>query len=45
MRTLLVKYSAGPLPEGCEPLLLMSMSEFLRFIAFQVDYGISVGTA
>jgi hypothetical protein len=25
MRTVPVKYSAGPLPEGCEPLLLMSM--------------------
>src|SRR5579884_1667507 len=24
-RTLPVKYSAGPLPEGCEPLLVMSM--------------------
>src|SRR5215216_6726967 len=25
MRTVPVKYSAGPLPEGCEPLLLMSI--------------------
>jgi len=25
MRTAPVKYSAGPLPEGCEPLLLMSI--------------------
>src|SRR5438093_13281158 len=25
MRTVPVKYSAGPLPEGCDPLLLMSM--------------------
>src|SRR5262249_53092245 len=25
MRTAPVKYSAGPLPEGCEPLLVMSM--------------------
>src|SRR5260221_13157352 len=29
MRTVPVKYSAGPLLEGCEPLLLMSISEFL----------------
>jgi hypothetical protein len=28
MRTVPVKYSAGPLLEGCEPLLLMSISEF-----------------
>src|SRR2546425_6441304 len=26
MRTVPVKYSTGPLPEGCEPLLLMSIS-------------------
>src|SRR5207302_5778530 len=25
MRTVPVKYSDGPLPEGCEPLLLMSI--------------------
>src|SRR5215472_12515665 len=25
MRTVPVKYSSGPLPEGCEPLFLMSM--------------------
>src|SRR5437016_5137463 len=29
MRTLPVKYSAGPLAEGCEPLFLMSIFEFL----------------
>src|SRR6266571_8884918 len=29
-RTVPVKYSAGPLLEGCEPLLLMSISEFLQ---------------
>src|SRR5882724_4148581 len=33
MRTAPVKYSAGPLPEGCEPLLLMFISEFLHLIA------------
>ncbi len=26
MRTVPIKYSAGPLAEGCEPLLLMSIS-------------------
>src|SRR5581483_11363185 len=26
MRTVPVKYSAGPLPEGCEPILLISIS-------------------
>src|SRR6266567_3564690 len=30
MRTVPVKYSAGPLPEGCEPLLLSSIPEFLH---------------
>src|SRR5438270_6883652 len=30
-RTAPVKYSAGPLPEGCEPLRLISMVPFLRF--------------
>src|SRR5205809_7863224 len=29
MRTMPVKYSGGPFPEGCEPLLLSSISEFL----------------
>src|SRR5215213_5768294 len=28
-RTLPVKYSAGPLPEGCEPLRLISIVPFL----------------
>src|SRR5665811_1509091 len=31
-RTVPVKYSAGPLPEGCEPLRLMSISEFLHLV-------------
>src|ERR1019366_2730236 len=30
-RTVPVKYSAGPLPEGCEPLLLISISELFLF--------------
>src|SRR6266568_8741536 len=30
MRTVPVKYSSGPLPEGCEPLLLSSISEFSK---------------
>src|SRR5437867_13088667 len=34
MRTLPVKYSSGPLPEGCEPLLLSCISEFLHLIVF-----------
>src|SRR6266540_2123616 len=34
MRTLPVKYSEGPLPEGCEPLLLNSISESLHLIVF-----------
>src|ERR1035438_5747490 len=34
-RTVPVKYSAGPLPEGCEPLLLMSISEFLHSVVVQ----------
>src|SRR4029079_17141883 len=29
MRTVPVKYSAGPLLEGCEPFFLMSISDFL----------------
>src|SRR2546430_6463570 len=29
MRTVPVKYSSGPLPEGCEPFLLISISECL----------------
>src|SRR6266571_6626072 len=33
-RTVPVKYSAGPLLEGCEPLLLMSISEFLQVDPF-----------
>src|SRR2546421_4032877 len=35
MRTVPVKYSSGALPEGCEPLLLMS-------IFFQAEDGIRV---
>src|ERR671925_936547 len=31
IRTLPVKYSAGPLPEGCEPLLWMFICEFLSW--------------
>src|SRR5213082_268489 len=34
MRTVPVKYSSGPLPEGCEPFLLTSISEFLHLIVF-----------
>src|SRR5712692_11151146 len=34
MRTLPVKYSADPLPDGCEPILLMSMFELLHLTAF-----------
>src|SRR5438128_9376055 len=34
MRTMPVKYSSGPLPEGCEPLLLSCISEFLHLIVF-----------
>src|SRR2546422_1236514 len=30
MRTVPVKYSAGPLPDGCEPLLLMSTCSILH---------------
>jgi len=36
MRTLPVKYSSGPLPEGCEPFLLTSISEPLHSILFLV---------
>src|SRR4030088_668878 len=36
MRTMPVKYSSGPLPEGCEPLLLSSISEFLHLILHTV---------
>src|SRR5438477_6201382 len=32
MRTVPVKYSAGPLPEGCEPFLLISISKLLRYL-------------
>src|SRR5712671_1121923 len=32
MRTTPVKYSVGPLPEGCEPFLLSSISAFLHLI-------------
>src|SRR5207302_4677180 len=35
-RTVSVKYSAGPLPEGCEPTLLISISEFLHLIGFDL---------
>src|SRR5213594_2644070 len=34
MRTMPVKNSSGPLPEGWEPLLLSSISEFLHLIVF-----------
>src|SRR5437660_872613 len=30
IRTVPVKYSAGPLPEGCDPILLMSILELLH---------------
>src|ERR1044071_2561382 len=38
MRTVPVKYSAGPLPEGCEPLLLMFTVEFLSPLIEAVTY-------
>src|SRR5450755_729738 len=34
MRIAPVKYSVGPLPEGCEPLLLISMYQFLHVESF-----------
>src|SRR5207245_10723049 len=33
MRTVPVKYASGPLPDGCEPLLLMSIRNFLPRVA------------
>src|SRR5207253_1531393 len=44
MRTVPVKYSSGPLPEGCEPLLLSSISEFLHLIVFLVPYFLNPRT-
>src|SRR4051812_30374524 len=41
MRTLPVKYSSGPLPEGCEPFLLISISESLHSTLFLVVHPIS----
>src|SRR5436309_4947806 len=38
IRTEPVKYSSGPLPEGCEPFLLMSISDFLHLIVFLVGH-------
>src|SRR2546423_2789470 len=38
MRTMPVKYSSGPLLEGCEPVLLMSISEFLPGVVFLKFY-------
>jgi hypothetical protein len=35
MRTVPVKYSAGPLPEGCEPLLFMSMCSIPPVYAYK----------
>src|SRR5579872_6432570 len=35
IRTLPVKYSAGPLPDGCEPLLLISITSNLK-VVYQV---------
>src|SRR2546425_5934483 len=43
MRTLPVKYSSGPLPEGCEPLLLSSISEFLNLIGAQLKLRLGLG--
>src|SRR6266542_5205014 len=37
MRTVPVKYSAGPLLEGCEPLLLMSTSDLLHLDRLQLE--------
>ncbi len=41
MRTVPVKYSAGPLAEGCEPLLLMSIS-YAILVAIPIEH-LSVG--
>ncbi len=34
MRTVPVNHSAGPLPEGCEPILLMSILKFFHCFLF-----------
>src|ERR1700676_947635 len=39
MRTLPVNQSAGPSPDGCEPLLLISISEFLELST--LDFALS----
>src|SRR5947209_8828030 len=48
MRTAPVKYSADPLPEGCEPLLLMSISLLFPLYgvlasSFQVPFSLTSG--
>src|SRR5947208_1417539 len=40
-RTVPVKYSSGPLPEGGVPFLLSSISQFLRLMAFLIAHPIS----
>src|SRR4051812_5360651 len=34
IRTVPVKYSAGPLPDGCEPMRLISIADLLSLIVF-----------
>src|ERR1700690_2184518 len=39
IRTVPVKYSADPLPEGCEPLRLISMIASFIFTGWTVEFG------
>jgi hypothetical protein len=44
MRTVPVNQSVGPLPEGCEPFLFISIVELLYLIGFLFGHPIARGS-